>query len=43
LHPVEDYAVQYTETATARLDAMPATVAALRRVCTGGACARRCY
>jgi len=28
---IDDYAIQYTETATARLDAMPATVAALRR------------
>lgn len=28
---IDDYAVQYTETATARLDAMPATAAALRR------------
>lgn len=29
---IDDYAIQYTEAATARLDAMPATVAALRRV-----------
>lgn len=29
---IDDYSVQYMETATARLDAMPATVAALRRV-----------
>jgi hypothetical protein len=29
---IDDYAIQYTETATARLDAMPSTVAALRRV-----------
>ena len=28
---IDDYAVQYTETATARLDETPATVAALRR------------
>lgn len=29
---IDDYAVQYTEAATARLDTMPSTVAALRRV-----------